>query len=65
MKKTQEKAGSKMDGSLLDVAAGRAAADLVLKNAQVLNVFTRRFIPADVALAHGRIAGVGDRKSVV
>lgn len=59
MKKTQEKAGSKMDGYLLDVAAGRAAADLVLKNAQVLNVFTRRFIPADVALAHGRIAGVG------
>lgn len=49
----------KMDKRLLAVAAGRAAADLVLKHAQVLNVFTRRFVTADVAIAGGRIAGVG------
>ena len=49
-----------MEKRLLDVAAGRAAPDLVLKRARVLNVFTRQFVTADVAIAGGRIAGVGD-----
>ncbi|MDO4285693.1 MAG: adenine deaminase [Eubacteriales bacterium] len=40
-------------------AAGRVPAELVLKNAQVLNVFTDQFITADVAVSDGRIAGVG------
>lgn len=44
---------------LVDVAAGRAEADLVLKNANVVNVFTEEILPADVAIADGRIAGVG------
>lgn len=48
-----------MDRHVLEVAAGRAAPDLVLKNARVLNVFTRRFVTADVAVSNGRIAGVG------
>ncbi len=43
----------------VDVAAGRAEADLVLKNANVVNVFTGEILPADVAVAGGVIAGVG------
>lgn len=44
---------------LVEVAAGRAAPDLVLKNANVVNVFTGEILPGDVALADGYIAGVG------
>ena len=44
---------------LIDVAAGREPADLVLKNGKVLNVFTGEFLPGDVAVADGKIAGVG------
>ena len=43
----------------IDIAAGRVKADLVLKNAFVLNVFTKEFIKQDVAIADGYIAGVG------
>ena len=38
---------------LIDVAAGREPADLVLKNGKVLNVFTGEFLPGDVAVADG------------
>lgn len=44
---------------LVDTALGYSAADLVLKNAEVFNVFTGRFIEADVAIVNGYIAGVG------
>ena len=44
---------------LIDVAAGRRKAELVLKNATVLNVFTERLERRDVAVSGGRIAGVG------
>ena len=47
------------DKKLIDVAAGRVKADLVLKNAFVLNVFTKEFIKQDVAIADGYIAAVG------
>lgn len=43
----------------IDVAAGRAKADLVLKNANVVNVFSEEIVQADVAVADGVIAGVG------
>ena len=43
----------------IDVAAGRTGADLVLKNANVVNVFSGEIIQADVAVAGGVIAGVG------
>ena len=43
----------------IDIAAGRIKANLVLKNAFVLNVFTKEFIKQDVAIADGYIAGVG------
>ena len=45
---------------LIDAAAGREPADLVLKNAKVLNVFTGEILPGDVAIADGLVAGVGE-----
>ena len=41
------------------VAAGREKADLVLKNARVVNVFTREITECDVAVADGFVAGLG------
>ena len=43
----------------IEIAAGRAPADLVLKNANVINVFSAEIVQADVAIANGVIAGVG------
>jgi len=40
-------------------AAGRRLADLVLKNARVVNVASHEVIEADVAVTCGRIAGIG------
>ncbi|HWR41751.1 adenine deaminase [Sporomusa sp.] len=45
---------------LVDAALGRSAADLVLKNANVFNVFTGTFVKGDVAIINGYIAGVGE-----
>lgn len=44
---------------LLPSALGQKKAQLVLKHAMVLDVFTRRFYPADVAIQDGWIVGVG------
>ena len=44
---------------LIDVAAGRAPADLRLKNCQVIDVFNKTVFPSDVLIAEGLIAGYG------
>ena len=44
---------------LIAVAAGREKADLVLKNAKYLNVFSNEFLSGDIAVSNGLIAGVG------
>lgn len=44
---------------IIAVAAGRERADLVLKNAKYLNVFSNEFLCGDIAVANGLIAGVG------
>ena len=44
---------------VIDVAMGREAADLTLKNASYVNVFTGEVLTADIAVAEGLIAGVG------
>ena len=44
---------------IIAVAAGREKADLVLKNAKYLNVFSNEFLSGDIAVANGLIAGVG------
>jgi adenine deaminase len=48
------------DQRLLDVAYGKAYADLVIANAQLVNVLTAEVYPADVAISGSRIAAVGD-----
>ena len=45
---------------LLAVARGEAEPDLVLANARVIDVFSGRVAWGHVALAEGRVAGVGD-----
>jgi adenine deaminase len=44
---------------LIDVARGLAPADLVLTNARLLNTFTGQIETGNIAIAGGRIAGVG------
>lgn len=48
-----------MERCVIEAAAGRKKAKLVFKNAQVVNVFTKRVEQADVAVEAGVIAGVG------
>lgn len=43
----------------IKVASGEIAADLVLKDARIPNVFTNEIINVDVAIADGYIAGIG------
>ena len=45
---------------LISVAKGELAADLVIANARVVNVFTGEIEPGNVAICDNRIAGVGD-----
>ena len=49
----------KVKQRIIAVAAGREKADLVLKNAKYLNVFSNEFLCGDIAVANGLIAGVG------
>lgn len=44
---------------LIDVAAGRTPADLVLRGGKIVNVLSCEIVEADVALAGERIAGIG------
>ena len=46
--------------NLISVAKGELAADLVLANAKVINVFTGDIEPGNVAIYRDTIAGVGD-----
>lgn len=61
----QEIYGQKTDRQLaakqriIAAAAGREKADLVLKSAKYLNVFSNEFLCGDIAVANGLIAGVG------
>src|SRR4030042_4952357 len=45
---------------LISVARGQAPADLVLKNARIINTFVGEIEQANVAIFGGTIAGVGD-----
>ena len=44
---------------LIDVAAGRKKADLVLKNAKIVDVFQTKILIGDIAISDGYIAGIG------
>jgi adenine deaminase len=48
-----------LSAELIAVARGDAPPDLVIEGARVLSVFTREWLEVDVAVAGGRIAGLG------
>ena len=45
---------------LIDVAAGRLSADLVIRNTKVVDVYGGRILDGDIAIVDGMIAGVGE-----
>ncbi|MEP6956145.1 MAG: amidohydrolase family protein, partial [Chthoniobacterales bacterium] len=44
----------------LSVARGEEPAELLFKNAQLVNVFSGEIYPADVAVDDGRVVGIGE-----
>ena len=46
--------------SLIEKAAGRRPADLLISNARLLNVFTGEIITTNIAICDDRVAGLGD-----
>jgi len=50
---------------IIDVAAGRKKADLVLKNATYVNVFSGELETNDIAVAEGLIVGLGSYEGLV
>lgn len=50
---------------LIDVAAGRELADLVITGAKIVDVYNAKIIEEDVAIVAGRIAGIGSYKGKV
>lgn len=49
---------------IIDVAAGRRKADLVLKNATYVNVFSGALETEDIAVARGLIVGLGEYEGI-
>ncbi len=49
---------------IIDVAAGRKKADLVLKNATYVNVFSGELDTEDIAVTQGLIVGLGDYEGI-
>lgn len=47
-------------GKLIEVAAGRRPADLVIKNVEIADVYRGKFIKGDVAISDSYIAGIGE-----
>lgn len=47
---------------IVDVAAGRVPADLVIKNASFVNVFSNKITHGDIAVAEGLFVGIGEYK---
>lgn len=48
---------------IVNVAAGRVPADLVLKNASYVNVFSNKICHGDIAITKGLFAGIGEYSS--
>lgn len=46
--------------NIIDVARGLKPADLVLKNAKYLDVFTCQWLKGDIAITEGKVVGVGE-----
>ncbi|WP_369282508.1 adenine deaminase [Oscillibacter sp. GMB15532] len=50
---------------IIEAASGREKADLVLKNATYVNVFSNELCQADIAVAEGLIVGMGSYEGVI
>lgn len=50
---------------IIKVAKGEQKADLLLKNATYVNVFSNELLTGDIAIVNGRIAGIGAYKGEV
>ena len=54
--------------NLIDVASGRVAADLVIKNCKIVNVYSGEIESGEIAIVGDKIAGVGknyDGKKII
>ena len=49
---------------LIDTAAGRVSADLVIKNCKIVNVFSGKIQEGDIAFSGNQIAGIGEYEGV-
>jgi adenine deaminase len=49
---------------LIDTAAGRTPADIVIKNGKIADVYTGCFIEGDLAVSGGLIAGIGNYRGI-
>ena len=45
---------------LIDVAAGRVPADVVIKNCKIADVYAGEFVEGDIAICQGKISGIGN-----
>jgi adenine deaminase len=52
------------EARIIDVALGKEKADLVIKNAEIVNVLTEEFIKADIAICGDKIAGIGSYEGI-
>jgi len=50
---------------LIDVAAKRKKAELLLKNCKIVNVFSNEIIEGDLAIDSGKIIGIGNYEGIV
>lgn len=48
----------------IDIGAGREKAEMVLKNAKIVNVFSHEIIEGDIAIDGGRIIGIGEYEGI-
>ncbi len=54
----EDRLDNRLHKQLIDCAAGRVQADLVLKNGRIIHVFTGEVAQGDIAVINGYIAGV-------
>lgn len=59
-----ENMSKKSDPKLIYAAGGQEKADLVFKQANIVNVFTQEIETADVAVKNGKVAGIGSCEGI-
>jgi adenine deaminase len=54
-----DKTGGKMDNNLIEVALGKKAADMIIRNGKLVNVLTGEIYETEIAVSGGKIASIG------